>query len=58
MKETEIPDDLESMMLPTHSYTQYTGQDKKLIIKHGSLQKFVEGAEGAGDYGANKFPDS
>jgi len=58
MKDIEITKTKQNPMIPIQNYSQYTDQDKKLLIKHGSLQKFVDSAEEAGDYSYMKFPDS
>lgn len=58
MKDIEITKTKQNAMIPIQNYSQYTDQDKKLLIKHGSLQKFVGGAEEAGDYSYKLFPDS
>lgn len=55
MKEIEI--DNSRGNIPIQSFSQPSGQDKKFVIKHGSLQKFVDGAEEASDYGPKMFPD-
>lgn len=54
MKEMEI--DASAANVPIQTVSQHTG-DKKFIIKHGSIQKFVEEAEEASDYGPKVFPD-
>lgn len=54
MKEMEI--DASTGNVPIQNVTQHVG-DKKFIIKHGSIQKFVEGAEEASDFGPKLFPD-
>jgi len=58
MKDIEITKTKQNPMIPIQNYSQYTDQDKKLLIKHGSLQKFVDSAEEAGDYSYKLFPDS
>ena len=56
MKEVEISDTETNAAIPIQNFSQLSG-NKKFVIKHGSLQKFVEGAEEASDYGAKVFPD-
>jgi len=56
MKEVEISNTQSDAVVPIQHFMQ-SGGNKKFIIKHGSLQKFVEGAEEASDYGAKVFPD-
>jgi len=56
MKEVEISDTDTNAAIPIQNFSQFAG-NKKFVIKHGSLQKFVEGAEEASDYGAKVFPD-
>lgn len=54
MKDKEITN---NSMIPIENFSQYAGGAKKVIIKHGALQQFVQGAEEASDFGPNKFPD-
>jgi len=56
MKEVEISNTESDAVVPIQNFMQFGG-NKKFIIKHGSLQRFVEGAEEASDYGAKVFPD-
>ena len=57
MKEVEINSSQANSIIPVQNFSQYAGHDKKFIIKHGSLQKFVGEAEEASDYGPKMFPD-
>jgi len=54
MKEKEIGDTTSIFL---QNFSQFTSGSKKSIIKHGSLQYFVAGAEEASDFGPSKFPD-
>jgi len=54
MKEKEITTN--PNMQASH-FLQFTNGAKKIIIKHGSLQQFVQGAEEASDFAPTKFPD-
>ncbi len=57
MKEVEITNSQTDSNIPIPNFSQYAGHDKKHVIKHGSLQKFIDGAEEASDYGPKVFPD-
>ncbi len=54
MKEKEISD---TPNIKLQNFSQFTSDNKKSLIKHGSLQFFVAGAEEASDFGPSKFPD-
>ena len=58
MKEIEITEIKQNPAVPIQNYIQYTDHDKKLLIKHGSPQKFIEDAEEASDFSSKLFPDS
>jgi len=54
MKEKEIT---ANPNMQDSQFVQFTNGAKKIIIKHGSLQQFVQGAEEASDFAPKMFPD-
>jgi len=57
MKEIEIDEESGGASVPLQHFSQYLDDKKKTVIKHGSLQVFIEGADESADYGYNLFPD-
>jgi len=56
LKEVNFEDEKHNMT-PINNPSDLTDPNKKLTIKHGSVQKFIEDAEEAGNFGYKVFPD-
>jgi hypothetical protein len=56
MKEFNV-EEAKHNMTPMNDASDLGNKNKKLVIKHGSAQKFIEGAEEAGNFGNKLFPD-
>jgi len=56
IKEKEIPD---KPSIQLQSFSQFADATKKIIIKHGSLQQFIQNIDGgADDFSYSLFPDA
>jgi len=55
IKEKELPD---KPIIQLETFSQFADATKKVIIKHGSLQQFIQNIDGgADDFSYSLFPD-